>query len=137
MQEDKEPLFDAMASLSLCLRIVPRVLDGLTVNREACRAAAAGGYSNATELADYLVGKGMPFRDAHDAVGRVVRRAIELESPLETMPLAEMQRISPTITQDVFAALTLEASVARREVHGGTGPEAVASALAEARRRHR
>jgi argininosuccinate lyase len=135
MQEDKEPLFDSMASLSLCLRIVPRVLDGLTVNREACRVAAAGGYSNATELADYLVGKGIPFRDAHDAVGKIVRRAIELKAPLESMPLAEMQRISPAIAPDVFPALTLEASVARREVHGGTGPKTVTAALAEARDR--
>ena len=135
MQEDKEPLFDAMASLSLCLRIVPRVLDGLTVNREACRAAAAGGYSNATELADYLVGKGVPFRDAHDAAGRLVRRAIELKLPLEQLPLAELQRLAPAIGADVFPALSLEASISRREVFGGTGPRAVAAALTRAKER--
>jgi argininosuccinate lyase len=135
MQEDKEPLFDAIASLSLCLRIVPRVLDGMTVNRGACRTAAAGGYSNATELADYLVGKGIPFRDAHDAVGKIVRRAIELGKPLEEMPIAEMQGIAPAVGMDVFDALSLEASVARRNVHGGTGPRAVATAIAEARGR--
>jgi argininosuccinate lyase len=135
MQEDKEPLFDAMASLSLCLRIVPRVLDGMTVNRDACRAAAAGGYSNATELADYLVGRGVPFRDAHDAVGKIVRRAISLGNPLEEVPLADMQRIAPAIESGVFKALTLEASVGRRNVQGGTGPQAVAAAIEAAKKR--
>lgn len=135
MQEDKEPLFDAMVSLSLCLRIVPRVLDGMTVNRDACLRAAAGGYSNATELADYLVDKGVPFRDAHDAVGRIVRHAMSLDKPLEGVPLADMQKLAPAIQPDVFAALTLEASVGRRNVAGGTGPKAVAAALAAARQR--
>ncbi|MEX2219074.1 MAG: argininosuccinate lyase [Phycisphaerales bacterium] len=135
MQEDKEPLFDAMASLSLCLRIVPRVFGALTVNRDAAIAAAAGGYSNATELADYLVGKGMPFRDAHDAAGRAVRRALALESPLELLPLEELQKLAPAAGPDVFDALTIEASLERREVHGGTGPRAVAHAVAAARSR--
>jgi argininosuccinate lyase/amino-acid N-acetyltransferase len=129
MQEDKEPLFDAMCSLSLCLRIVPRVLDGMTVNREACRAAAAGGYSNATELADYLVGKGVPFRDAHDTAGKLVRRAIAAGCALEDLPLEMMREIEPRIGSDVFSALGLVASLARRNVLGGTGPEAVAEAL--------
>ncbi len=135
MQEDKEPLFDAMASLSLCLRIVPRVVGTMKVDREACRAAAAGGYSNATELADYLVGRGMPFRDAHDATGKIVRRAIEMGVDLERMPLGEMQKICPTVEGMVFKALTLEASAGRREVAGGTGPGAVRQALKEARGR--
>jgi argininosuccinate lyase/amino-acid N-acetyltransferase len=135
MQEDKEPLFDSMSALSLCLRIVPRVLDGMTIDREAARRAAAGGYSNATELADYLVAKGLPFRDAHEAAGKLVRRAIELGKPLEELPLEEMKRIAPAIGDDVAKALTLEASLARREVYGGTGPKAVEAALAEARRR--
>ncbi|MBX3376067.1 MAG: argininosuccinate lyase [Phycisphaeraceae bacterium] len=135
MQEDKEPLFDAMASLSLCLRIVPRVVSTMNIRRDACQAAAAGGYSNATELADYLVGRGVPFRDAHDATGRIVRRAIELNVPLERLPLSEMQSISPTIDNSVFQALTLHASVARREVHGGTGPGAMKVALSAARKR--
>src|SRR5262249_10774490 len=121
MQEDKEPLFDAMASLSLCLRIVPRVVSTMKVNREACAAAAAGGYSNATELADYLVGRGVAFRDAHHHVGQIVRRAIELGVPLEKLELGEMQRVCPAIEGEVFRALTLGASVGRRNVHGGTG----------------
>ncbi len=135
LQEDKEPLFDAMASLSLCLRIVPRVLDGMKVDRARCRAAAAGGYSNATELADYLVGKGIPFRDAHDIVGKIVRQAIAKAGPLESMTLDEFRRFSDKIGQDVYAALTLEAGLARREVRGGTGPKAVGAAIDAARSR--
>lgn len=135
MQEDKAPLFDAMASLSLCLRIVPRVLDGMKVDREACRRAAAGGYSNATELADYLVDRGIPFRTAHDSVGRIVRRAIELGVPLEGLALAEFRASEPAIGEDVYGCLSLEASVGRRNIAGGTGPDAVAAALAAARER--
>ncbi|MFM9996184.1 MAG: argininosuccinate lyase [Phycisphaerales bacterium] len=135
LQEDKEPLFDAMDSLSLCLRIVPRVLDGMTVDRARCRAAAAGGYSNATELADYLVGKGVAFRDAHEIVGRIVRHAIGASKPLEGLALDDLRRFSDRIGPDVFASLTIEAGLNRREVPGGTGPKTVAAALAEAKRR--
>lgn len=135
LQEDKEGLFDAMDNLSMCLRMATRVIAGLKVNRAACREAALGGYSNATELADYLVGKGIPFRDAHDLTGRIVRRAIELKARLEDVPLDELKKIGPAIGADVFAALTLEAGLARREVYGGTGPGAVRDAIASARAR--
>ncbi len=135
MQEDKEPLFDAMASLSLCLRIVPRVLNTIRINRDAARARAGAGYTNATELADYLVGKGIAFRDAHHHAGQIVRRAIELGVPLDRVPLAEMQKVCAKIENDVFAALSIEASLARRNLLGGTGPEAVGAALSAARER--
>ena len=135
MQEDKEPLFDAMDALSLGLRIVPRVLDGMKVHRERCREAAAGGYSNATELADYLVGKGVAFRDAHDIVGRIVRHALAGSRPLEALSLDDFKRFDGRIGPDVFAALTLEAGLARREVQGGTGPQVVAAAIAAAKHR--
>ncbi|MCC6660918.1 MAG: argininosuccinate lyase [Phycisphaerales bacterium] len=134
MQEDKEPLFDAMGSLSLCLRIVPRVLDGMKVDRGRCREAAAGGHSNATELADYLVGKGVPFRDAHEVVGRVVRHALAAGRALEALTLDEFRKFDARIGPDVLAALTLEAGLTRREVPGGTGPQAVAAAIARAKR---
>jgi argininosuccinate lyase len=124
-----------MEQVSMCLRVVPRVLDGLRVRREACREAALGGYSNATELADYLVGKGVAFRDAHDQVGRLVRLAIEKGKRLEGLSVAEMRGVSPTVGDDVYVALTLEAGLARREVLGGTGPKAVAAAIAAARAR--
>lgn len=133
LQEDKEPLFDAMDTLSLCLRIVPPIMDGLTVRREACRRAAQGGYSNATDLADYLVGKGVAFREAHEQVGRCVRRAIELGVALEDLPIEELRREAPATEGDVFDRLKLEAGFARREVHGATGFSAVSRALAAAR----
>ncbi|MFN0133231.1 MAG: argininosuccinate lyase [Phycisphaerales bacterium] len=129
MQEDKEPLFDAMASLSLCLRIVPRVADGTRVDRDRCRDAALGGHTNATELADYLVSKGVAFRDAHDATGRLVRRAIELGLRLEHMPIEELRTIAPAIGEDVRGWLTIESALSRREITGGTGPNAVVAAL--------
>ncbi len=135
MQEDKEPLFDALDSLSLCLHIVPRVLDTLRIDRARTAAAAAGGYSNATELADYLVSKGVPFRDAHDIVGRIVRHAISRAEPLESIPIDEMRRFSDRIGPDVLAALSIEAALERRQAPGGTGRRVVADALATARQR--
>jgi len=135
LQEDKEPLFDAMAHLSMSLRIVPRVLDGLTVNRERSRRAAEGGYSNATELADYLVGKGVPFREAHHQVGRLVRKAIEMQTPLEGMPVEELSALAPRVGQDVYVNLTVDAALGKRAVKGGTAPERVAEGIRHAKRR--
>jgi argininosuccinate lyase len=107
----------------------------MRVNRAACERAAAGGYSNATELADYLVGRGIAFRDAHHFTGQMVRRAIEVGVALEGLELAEMQRICPAVEGEVFRALTLSASVGRRNVLGGTGPGVVEKAVAVARAR--
>lgn len=135
LQEDKEPLFDAMEQLSMCLRVVPRVLDGMKVRREVCREAALDGYANATELADYLVGKGVPFRDAHDQVGRLVRLAIERAKRLEALAIEEMKDVSPVMGPDVYEALKLETGLARREILGGTGPGAVATAIKAAKAR--
>jgi argininosuccinate lyase len=137
LQEDKEPLFDAMDHLSMCLRVVPRVLDTLKVRPHTCEAAAKGGYSNATDLADYLVGKGVPFREAHEQVGRVVRFALGESKPIEDLPLTELQELAPAVQPDVFASITINSGMARREVHGGTGPKAVAKALEAARDRLR
>lgn len=133
MQEDKEPLFDAMASLSLCLRIVPRVLDTIVIDRDASRAAAQRGYANATDLADYLVAQGVPFRDAHDQVGQCVRAALAASKPLEELPIETLRQHAPACKPDVYERLTLDASLARRNLFGGTGPQAVARALAAAR----
>ncbi len=135
LQEDKEPLFDGMEQLSMCLRVVPRVLDGLKVRREVCREAALDGYANATELADYLVGKGVAFRDAHDQVGRIVRFAIEQNKRLEALSIDELKSVSPVVVADVYESLKLEAGLARREILGGTGPRAVAGAIAAAKAR--
>lgn len=135
LQEDKEPLFNAMEQLSMCLRVVPRVLDGLKVNREICREAALNGYANATELADYLVGKGVPFRDAHDQVGKLVRHALTVSKRLEDLPIDQLRAVSPAINEDVYASLGLESGLARREILGGTGPNTVAAAIESAHRR--
>jgi argininosuccinate lyase/amino-acid N-acetyltransferase len=135
LQEDKEPLFDAMDHLSMSLRIAPRMLDTLKVRRDACRKAAAGGYSNATDLADYLVAKGVPFRDAHEQVGAVVRHAISRAVPIELLELSEIQSHSPDARSDVFEYIAIEAGMARREVHGATGPAHVKAAIDAARHR--
>ena len=128
MQEDKEPLFDATDHLLTCLKVLPRVIDGMRVDRAACRKAAQGGYSNATELADYLVEKGIPFREAHELAGKLVRRAIELRKPLEELPIAELRAVSPVIGEDVFARLSIDAAIAKRDVQGGTASSQVREA---------
>lgn len=135
LQEDKEPLFDAMDHLSLGLRVVPRILETLKVRREVCAKAAAGGYSNATDLADYLVGKGVPFREAHDTVGRAVRDALARGLALEAMPLEVLRVSCPAVSADVYEAIAMKAGFARRDVAGGTGPRAVAEAMSAARSR--
>lgn len=130
LQEDKEPLFDAMDHLSLSLCIIPKVFDTLKVRAERCLAAAKGGYSNATDLADYLVGKGVAFRDAHEQVGAVVRDALVAGKAIEELELSEIQRHAPKAQADVFAYIDINAGFARREVAGATGPRAVAAAIA-------
>jgi len=132
LQEDKEPLFDAMEQLSMCLRILPQLLDGLKLHRGAARAAAEGGYSNATDLADHLVKQGVPFREAHDLTGRIVRKAIEANKKLEELTLDEMQSIAPQIKSGVHVHLTVEASLAQRDVEGGTAPGRVKRAVHKA-----
>jgi len=122
MQEDKEPLFDAAANLSLSLKVMKIVLDTLIVNTDRCEELAAQGFTNATDLADYLVSKGIAFRDSHDIVGRVVRAAMELGVPLQGLDLKTMQQHSSAIESDVYDWLTLEAVVSKRDVIGGTAP---------------
>ena len=135
-QEDKEPLFDTVDTLADTLAIIADlVATGITVDAARMRAAAAEGHATATDLADYLVRKGMPFRDAHEAVARAVRRADERGSELADLPLAELQALASEIDDDVFAALTLEGSIASRNHPGGTAPAQVRAALTEARAR--
>ena len=132
-QEDKEPLFDVVDTLTDTLRVFAGMLEGLTVNREAMRQAASEGFATATDLADYLVKKGLPFRDAHEAVARAVRFASEQGLDLAALPLAELQRFSPLIADDAFEVLTLEGSLRARNHVGGTAPEQVRAAVARAR----
>ena len=132
-QEDKEPLFDTVDTVVDTLRIFADMAGGITVKPEAMRAAALQGYATATDLADYLVKKGLPFRDAHEAVARAVRACDDLRCDLAEMPLATLQSFSALIGDDVFAVLTLEGSVAARDHVGGTAPRQVRAAIARVR----
>lgn len=134
MQEDKEAVFDAFDTVSSSVRVTTTVFKNLGVNKDRARAASTGGYMNATELADYLVRKGMPFRDAHEVVGKVVRRAIELGRELEQLPLSELQSFSALFDEDVHIALSLEQTLKSKSQTGGTSPETVAAAIHRLRR---
>src|SRR6185295_5414031 len=118
MQEDKEAVFDAFDTVSSSLRVTATVFKNLGVNKDRAQAASVGGYMNATELADYLVRKGMPFRDAHEVVGKVVRRAIELGSELEQLSLAELQSFSTLFSEDVHIALSLDQTLRSKSQTG-------------------
>ena len=135
MQEDKEPLFDTVDTLEAIFRVLPPMLGSLAFRTERMRAAAGAHYSTATDLADYLVRQGLPFREAHEVVGRAVRHAIARGCELGDLPLEELHRFSPRIGPDVYAALTVEASLRARAVQGGTAPDAVRRQLAEVKSR--
>jgi len=127
-QEDKEPLFDAHDTTAACVGLYADLVPALTVNRTACRNAAIQGYSTATDLADYLVCKGMAFRDAHHVVGNVVAHAVHHGTDLASLSLETLQGFSATIDADVFEVLTVEGSVAARDHVGGTAPSRVRAA---------
>ena len=133
-QEDKEPLFDTVDTLTDCLSIMTDLVGaGLAPAPERMRAAAAEGFSTATDLADYLVRKGMAFRDAHEAVARAVRHGEESGRELADFSLAELQRFAPAVGGDVYGVLTLAGSVASRDHPGGTAPAQVRAAARAAR----
>ncbi|MFN9388752.1 MAG: argininosuccinate lyase [Betaproteobacteria bacterium] len=134
-QEDKEPLFDTADTLVDSLAVYAAMMRGVTVNAPAMARAAAEGFSTATDLADYLVRKGLPFREAHEAVARAVRAAQAQGRDLAELPHDALRAFSPLVEADVYAVLTLEGSVASRTVAGGTAPAQVRAAVAEARRR--
>lgn len=129
MQEDKEAVFDAFDTVNACLRVTSTVLRNVSV-----KTPALGGYMNATELADYLVRKGMPFREAHETVGKVVIRALELETQIEGMEIDELQKFSSRIDTDVYEALSIEQTLNSKSQTGGTARAAVSEALAKARK---
>ncbi len=134
-QEDKEPLFDTATTLVETLRIFADLVGGIRVKPEAMREALRQGYATATDLADYLVRKGVPFRDAHEAVAQAVRAAERQGVDLAELPLAVLQSFHPAIGPDVYEVLTVEGSLAARAHVGGTAPEAVRAAIAHARAR--
>ena len=133
MQEDKEAVFDAYDTVRSSLNVTATVLRNITVNKDRALVAASGGYMNATELADYLVRKGMPFRDAHEIVGRVVMRSIELGKKLEQLSLDELREFSSLIAGDVYEALSLERTLGSKSQIGGTARDVVNAALLKAR----
>ena len=130
MQEDKEAVFDAFDTVSASLAVTATVLRNVTINRERARVAASSGYMNATELADYLVRKGMPFREAHEVVGKIVTKAIESGKELEQMDLSQFSEL---ISEDVYEALALERTLNAKSQIGGTAREVVDGALTAAR----
>ncbi|PSJ41129.1 argininosuccinate lyase [Zobellella taiwanensis] len=135
MQEDKEGLFDALDTWYDCLEMAEMVLHDIKVNEEKTREAAQGGYSNATEMADYLVSKGIPFREAHHIVGAIVVHAIGKKLPMEELPMEDFKQFSPLIEDDVYPRLSLESSLASRCALGGASPDQVEFALTSAERR--
>ncbi|MBP3730013.1 MAG: argininosuccinate lyase [Mailhella sp.] len=130
LQEDKQPFIDTDKTVRHSLALMAEMLDGLTFHPDRMKAALSRGFLNATELADYLVTKGMPFREAHRVSGRSVALAESRGVGLEDLPLADFQEICPMIGKDVYAALDYETAVARRNAHGGTGPASVEAQLA-------
>jgi argininosuccinate lyase len=135
LQEDKEPLFDAVRTVENCTRMIRKVIESMRVQPERMLLAAKTGYLNATELADYLVSKKMPFRDAHHMVGKIVVRASELGITLEEMPLREYQTFSPLFDDDLYEFLKLDRALSRRKERGGTSPSAVSQAIRLLRKR--
>ncbi|MES9972142.1 MAG: argininosuccinate lyase [Candidatus Thiodiazotropha sp.] len=134
-QEDKEPLFDSVDNLKGSLKVFADMVPAINCRAEAMRQAAMQGYATATDLADYLVRKGIPFRDAHEVVGKAVAFGVAEGRDLSQMTLQELQGFSPEIEEDVFRILTLEGSLAARDHIGGTAPNQVRSAIARARAR--
>jgi argininosuccinate lyase len=134
-QEDKEPFFDALDQMRASVEIMGRMLPGLQTRPAVMRAQAERGFATATDLADYLVRKGLPFRDAHAVVGRAVRLAQERNIGLEALPLADLQALSPLIGREVYEVLVLEGSLAARDHLGGTAPRQVQAAILRARER--
>ncbi len=134
-QEDKQPIFDTVDTLTTSLRVFAAMLPSIKTNREAMYQAALQGYATATDLAEYLVRRGVPFRDAHEIVGSTVNFAIENKVPLADLSLQQLQEFGSMINEDVFEVLSLEGSLNSRDHFGGTAPVQVAAALAAARAR--
>ena len=135
MQEDKEAVFDAVDTVKLCLKTFIPMLDTMTVLKDNMRNAAARGFINATDCADYLVKKGMPFRDAYKITGTLVHTCIELGCTLETLPIEEYKKLTDTFDNDVYDAISLDTCVMQRKAAGGPAPESVKAQIAYVRER--
>ena len=133
MQEDKEAIFDALDTVSMCLTAFTPMLDTMTVNEKQMRKAAAGGFINATDCADYLVGKGLPFRDAYKAVGALVAICIAEGETLESLPLEKYKQVCDLFEQDVYEAIALERCTCLRNIVGGPAPDSVRAQIGAVR----
>ncbi len=129
MQEDKEPLFDAVETVSMCLAILPQMLQTITVNKDNMLRACYEGFLNATDVADYLVKKGVAFRNAHEAAGKAVRYCTENNLTLDVLPITEYQKINPLFDDDLYEAIKIETSLYARKAVGGGAPETVRKAI--------
>jgi argininosuccinate lyase len=130
MQEDKEAIFDAVDNVKLCVKTFTPMLKTMRVLKDNMRNAAARGFINATDCADYLVKKGMPFRDAYKITGTLVAQCIEKGVTLETLPLADYQKMTELFTEDVYEAISLDTCVRERRSYGGPSPDEVAKQIA-------
>jgi len=135
MQEDKEAIFDAIDNVKLCVKTFTPMLSTMRVLKDNMRKAAAKGFINATDCADYLVKKGMPFRDAYKITGTLVAKCIAQELTLETLPLAQYKEMTELFTEDVYEAISLDTCVKERSSEGGPSPKAVAVQLTQLRAR--
>jgi len=133
-QEDKEPLFDTVNTLKDCIHIFTQMIVKVKTNRKNMYESALKGYTTATDLADYLVKKGMPFRQAHKIVGKIVYYAIENNKGLNDLTLEQLQKFNANIKQDVFDFISLEGSIKSRNNFGGTSTEQICIAIKEARK---
>lgn len=137
MQEDKEGVFDAVDTVKMCLDAFTPMIDTMTVLSQNMRKAAAGGFINATDAADYLVGKGLPFRDAYKAVGELVAKCIDMGLTLETLPLNEYKAVCDMFQDDIYDAISLDKCVAGRTVYGGPNPDNVKQAAIKLKNRNK
>jgi argininosuccinate lyase len=135
MQEDKEAIFDAVDTVNLCLPAFTGMLATMTIKADKMRRAAAGGFTNATDLADYLVRKGLPFRQAHEVSGKLVKYSIEKGCALEDLSMSEFVTFSPLIADDIYQAISLETCVSQRQITGAPAPQTVRQAITQARSR--
>ncbi len=134
MQEDKELTFDAIDTVKGCLRLFAGMISTMEFRREVMEASAKNGFTNATDAADYLVNHGVPFRDAHGIVGRLVLLCIDRGISLDELPLEEYQKLSPAFQEDIYEAVSMKTCVEKRETYGAPGPEAMEKVIRENRK---
>ena len=135
MQEDKELTFDAVDTVKGCLALFAGMLSSMSFRKDVMEESAKRGFTNATDAADYLVNKGVPFRDAHGIVGQLVLLCIEKGISLDDLPLGEYKRISPVFEEDVYQAISMKTCVDKRQTLGAPGPEAMKKVIAVYRER--